>query len=63
MNSLRVTVAIVVTFIWAASWIAAILTRDYQGIGLITPVMLLVAGYLFAKEALSAYRGNQANEK
>jgi hypothetical protein len=59
MNSIRVLVAIVVTFIWAASWIAAILTRDYQGIGLITPVMLLVAGYLFAREALSAYKENK----
>lgn len=58
MNSIRVIVAFIVTIVWAASWIAAIITHDYQGIGLVTPVMLLVVGYLFAKEAINSIKSN-----
>lgn len=59
MNLLRIIVAMVVTLVWAAVWVVAIVTHDYQGIGAITPVMLLVAGYLFAREAIKGLKGNK----
>jgi uncharacterized membrane protein YeaQ/YmgE (transglycosylase-associated protein family) len=57
MNVLRLLVAVTVTLIWAAAWIAAIVTGDYEGVGAITPVMLGVVGYLFAREWMSARNG------
>lgn len=34
--------------IWGIAAIAGIITRDYTGLGIVTPVMMLVGGFLFA---------------
>lgn len=64
MNNLRLIVATVVTFVWAAVWIAAIISGNYGGVGGVTPVMLGIVGYLFAREWASVRKnGNGKKEK
>jgi hypothetical protein len=59
VSILRLLVASVVTLIWAAVWIAAIVNNDYNGVGSITPIMLGVVGYLFAREWLDLKKGKR----
>jgi len=48
-NQVLVTfVALVVTVVWALATILAIIERDYTGLSIVTPVMLVVTGCLFA---------------
>lgn len=42
--------AFIVLGMWVASSIAGVVTGDYQELQLITPVMLILAGYLFARD-------------
>ena len=48
----RDTVVIVLAFIisgvWAVSAIGSLVTKEYTSLSIITPVMLIVTGFLFA---------------
>lgn len=43
----RTFIAIVVTIVWAASYLADILSSDFSPSPLLNPVMILVAGFFF----------------
>lgn len=44
---LRLIVAAVVTAVWGLTAIVGIVTKDYTGLGIVTPVMMLIGGFLF----------------
>ncbi len=44
---LTTIIALVVTFIWALVAVVAFVERDYSALTAVTPVMLVVAGFLF----------------
>lgn len=44
---LRNGIAAVVAGVWSLAAIAGILTQDYTGLGIVTPVMMLIGGFLF----------------
>lgn len=45
---LRTRMAIFVATLWAVSYVVAAVQTNYTGVSLTTPVMLVVAAYLFA---------------
>lgn len=45
---LRLIVAAVVTAVWGLAAVAGIITKDYTGLGIVTPVMMLIGGFLFS---------------
>lgn len=46
-DSLRTFIALVVTCAWAFALGASVYTGQYKGIEVVTPVMMIVAGFLF----------------
>lgn len=44
----RTVVALVIAGLWAVSYVVAVIERDYQGLSLTTPVMLIAAGVLLS---------------
>jgi ATP/ADP translocase len=46
-NALTTIVAIVVTVVWSIATLVALARKDYTGLSIVTPVMLVVAGFLF----------------
>lgn len=46
-HGVRTFIAILVSTIWGLSAIAAVITEDYTGLGIITPVMMLVGAFIF----------------
>lgn len=56
---MRRNVAIVITAVWAISYIGAVVTTNYTGFEVSTPVMLIVATYLLTREATR--RNNNGN--
>ena len=63
MSTLRLVVGVVVTLVWAAAWLTAIISSDYSGVGGLTPLMLLVVGYLFGADAVKVLRGNDKDKE
>lgn len=53
---LKLGMAVAVTLVWAAAWIAAIIRKDYSGAGGLTPIMVLVVGGVFGSELRKAAR-------
>ena len=47
----RLTGAII-TIAWVATLTAGIITHDYQGLTLVTPVMLIYAGFVFGSNVI-----------
>lgn len=48
---LRVTVAWVVVFIWSAAALVAFVTQSFEELGIVTPVMMIVVGFVFGYKA------------
>lgn len=48
MNT-QTVIALIVTFVWAATYLAAILVRDFQPSIAVNGVMMLVAGFFFSR--------------
>lgn len=48
VESLRNRIAAWVAGIWGLVALASIYTRDYTELGIVTPVMMLIGGFLFA---------------
>lgn len=55
-QALITLVAIAVTFVWAVVTLASLLLQEYTALSIVTPVMLIVTGFLFAVR-----RGNGKN--
>lgn len=46
-DSLTTLLALIITGVWAVVALVSLYTKEYAPLGAITPVMLLVAGFLF----------------
>jgi hypothetical protein len=46
-DHLRNTIAALVAGVWAVVALSTLITRDYTALGAVTPVMLVVVGFLF----------------
>ena len=44
---LTTILALVIAFVWAVVAISSVVTQEYNSLAIITPVMLIVAGFLF----------------
>jgi hypothetical protein len=63
-NDLLWVTSLIVLALWALAAVSGIITGDYEALQLITPIMLLLAGYIFGAEALRARRDrNGTNDK
>jgi hypothetical protein len=43
----RAFIALIVVFVWAILAISTLLTQNYTALGAVTPVMMIVVGFLF----------------
>jgi ATP/ADP translocase len=48
-HELRVVIGLVVAVVWLTMSIGTLFVRDYTALSVVTPVMVIVAGFLFAK--------------
>jgi hypothetical protein len=46
-ETLTTIIALAVSFVWTAVALASLFLKDYTALGIVTPVMLIVAGFLF----------------
>jgi len=56
----RTVVALIITCLWAAGYIVALITSDYTGVVGASPVMLIAATYFF--RTFPSQRGEGKNE-
>ena len=47
-DRLRIGITVLVTVIWTVASVVGIVTQNYTELGIVTPVMMLVGGFLFA---------------
>jgi hypothetical protein len=47
-----------VLFVWAGEAVAGFITADFRGLEYVSPVMLILAGYLFGVEIIRKGRTN-----
>jgi uncharacterized membrane protein len=47
---LQVATGIVILLSWLASLLTGLFTHDYQGLQLVTPIMVIYAGYVYGTE-------------
>ena len=60
MNTLRITVALVITVIWAAAYITSIVDRSFAVPPELLPLMLGVVGFLFGKDIIKIGRNGDS---
>lgn len=61
MQTLRITVALLITGLWAAGVILSFASSDFEMPASLSPAMLFVAGWLFTagvREAIKRSNGN-----
>ena len=46
-ETLTTILALSIAFVWSIVAISSVITKDYNSLAIITPVMLIVAGFLF----------------
>lgn len=46
-EALTTILALLIALVWAVVAIASVITQEYNSLAIITPVMLIVAGFLF----------------
>ena len=46
---LRIVIALTVAVVWLAMSIGGLILRDYTALSVVTPVMVIVTGFLFAR--------------
>lgn len=60
-DSLRTILAIVITVVWAVAAIASVLQQQFKTLEVVTPVMMIVTGFLFGYQ-ISVKRNTQKKE-
>ena len=55
-DTLTTILALMIALVWSIVAISSVITKDFNSIAIITPVMLIVAGFLFGYK-----RGNDGN--
>lgn len=61
MQTLRITVALLITVLWAAGVILSFASRDFEMPASLSPAMLFVAGWLFTSGVRGALRRSNGN--
>lgn len=46
-DTLTTILALAIAFVWSVVAISSVITQEYNSLAIITPVMLIVAGFLF----------------
>jgi hypothetical protein len=59
-DTLRTIVALMVAFGWMAALLASLYTGQYKGLEVVTPVMMIVTGFLFGYQ-IQVQRTRQRN--
>lgn len=49
-NALTSTAAMIVLAVWVATTVDGMLTGDYEGLQIVTPIVVILAGWLFARD-------------
>lgn len=64
MGRLQAVTAVVVTCVWALVWLVAIYRNNYDGAVALTPIMLVLVGFLFGREAVRglAKKGSERDD-
>lgn len=57
------TLAFVVSGVWAAVALSSILTQDYTALSIVTPVMLICAGFLFGRRVIPSDSWGEDDEE
>lgn len=64
-DTVVITLALSITSVWSIAALASIITHDYSALSIVTPVMLIVAGFLFGRKNVikgtSGANGNGAD--
>lgn len=56
---LKSGIALGVFVVWAGMAFVGAITKDYTGLTIVSPVMLLVSGYAFGREIVDKVRGSR----
>ena len=48
-TSMQVVIGLLISLAWLLSLVAGLYNHDYEGLQLVTPVMLIYAGYVFGE--------------
>lgn len=59
-DGLATIIALAISVVWATVALASIFTREYTPLSIVTPVMLIVAGFMFG---LRVTKGNGDGDK
>jgi hypothetical protein len=59
-EQLALLFAITVDLIWAVVAVSSMFTKDYTGLSIVTPVMLLATGFVFGFKVEKRRNGNNA---
>jgi MFS-type transporter involved in bile tolerance (Atg22 family) len=57
--ALRNAITIVVAVIWTAASVVALFTQNFEELGIVTPVMMFVVGFLFGYKTEYKTKGDE----
>lgn len=60
--STRTAVGVAVTTAWLLSLVSGTITHDYNGLELVTPIMLVYVSFLYGDSAIKRYFGPKGSE-
>lgn len=60
-TALQVVTGLIITVAWGAALISGILTHDYQGLTLTTPIMGIYVGYIFGADVVKKVKAKIAD--
>lgn len=61
-DHLQTIIAIMVAVVWAAAGLASVITQEYKTLEVVTPVMMIVTGFLFGYQ-VQVKRSRQREER
>lgn len=56
-QTLTVLTGLLVTLVWIITCLAGVITGNFEGAEIVSPVMLIYAGFLFAKGSINSKKG------
>ena len=58
---LQFSTGIIILLAWLASLLTGLMTHDYEGLQLVTPIMIMYAGYIFGVELVKKKGNGRSN--
>jgi hypothetical protein len=58
-TTLQVVTGLLISAAWVATLISGVVSHDYQGLTLTTPIMAIYAGYVFGGDVIEKMRGGK----